>query len=71
MLHAGVCVPRHDCRHNRAMVYHLRRKALYGAVGGPESRFLRPLTLGHAIHRLMILDAIVESPDHRREGGLT
>lgn len=53
----------HDCRHNRAMVYHLQRKALYRAVGEPESRFRRPLTLGHAIQRLMIVDAIVESPE--------
>lgn len=57
------CATEHDCRHNRAVLYHLQRKALYRAVGEPESRFRRPLTLGHAIQRLMVLDAIVESPE--------
>src|SRR6202163_4498432 len=41
----------YDCRQNRARIYHLHQKALR-----------RPLTLGHAIQRLMVLDAIVASP---------
>ncbi|GAC1456455.1 MAG: hypothetical protein PVSMB1_06150 [Gemmatimonadaceae bacterium] len=53
----------YDCRHNRARVYHLHEKALYRAIGEAESRLRRPLTLGHAIQRLMVLDAIVTSPD--------
>jgi hypothetical protein len=53
----------YDCRHNRARIYHLNQKALYRAIGEAESRLRRPLPLGHAIYRLMILDAIVESPD--------
>jgi hypothetical protein len=53
----------YDCRHNRARIYHLHQKALYRAIGQAESRLRRPLTLGHAIHRLMVLDAIVESPE--------
>jgi hypothetical protein len=57
------CASIYDCRHNRARIYHLHRKALYRAIGEAESRLRRPLTLGHAIHRLMVLDAIVESPE--------
>jgi hypothetical protein len=53
----------HDCRHNRARLYHLHQKALYRRIGEPDSRFRRPLTLPHAIQRLMLLDAIVESPE--------
>lgn len=53
----------HDCRHNRAQLYHLHHKALYRAIDDAESRLRRPLTLGHAIQRLMVLDAIVEDPD--------
>ena len=53
----------YDCRHNRARIYHLHQKALYRAIGQAESRLRRPLTLGHASQRLMILDAIVTSPD--------
>lgn len=53
----------HDCRHNRALLYHVHHKTLYGAIDDAESRLRRPLTLGHAIQRLMLLDAIVEDPD--------
>ncbi len=53
----------HDCRHNRALLYHVHHKALYRVVGESESRFRRPLTLAHAIQRLMVLDAIVENPE--------
>ncbi len=53
----------YDCRHNRARIYHLHQKALYRAIGEPESRLRRPLTLGHAIQHLMVVDAIVESPE--------
>ena len=53
----------HDCRHNRAVLYHLDNRRLYRAVGDAESRLRRPLTLGQAVHRLMVLDAIVEDPD--------
>jgi hypothetical protein len=53
----------YDCRHNRARIYHLHQKALYRAIGQAESRLRRPVTLGHAIQRLMVLDATVETPD--------
>jgi len=53
----------YDCRHNRARIYHVNQRALYAAIGEADSNFRRPLTLNHAIQRLMVLDAIVEDPD--------
>jgi hypothetical protein len=53
----------YDCRHNRARIYHVNQRALYNAIGEADSRLRRPLTLNHAMQRLMVLDAIVEDPD--------
>ena len=53
----------YDCRHNRARIYHVNQRALYKAIGEADSRLRRPLTLSHAIQRLMVLDAIVEDPN--------
>ena len=53
----------YDCRHNRARIYHVNQRALYAAIGEADSRLRKPVTLNHAIHRLMVLDAIVEDPD--------
>jgi hypothetical protein len=53
----------YDCRHNRARIYHVNQRALYAVIGEAESRLRKPVTLNHAIHRLMVLDAIVEDPD--------
>src|SRR4029453_5616226 len=39
------------------------QRALYAAIGEPDSRLRKPVTLNHAIQRLMVLDAIVEDPD--------
>lgn len=53
----------YDCRHNRARIYHLNQRALYAAIDDADSRLRKPVTLNHAIQRLMVLDAIVEDPD--------
>jgi hypothetical protein len=53
----------YDCRHNRARIYHVTQRALYAAIGEADSRLRKPVTLNHAIQRLMVLDAIVEDPD--------
>ena len=53
----------YDCRHNRAQLYHLNQRSLYAAIGQATSRLQRPLPLSQAIHRLMVLDAIVEDPE--------
>lgn len=43
----------------RARVYHVRGKSLYQAVGEPDNRNRKPITLARAIERLMILDAVL------------
>src|SRR5205814_3937997 len=53
----------YDCRHNRARIYHVIGPALYRAIDDAQSRHRRRMTLSHAVHRLMLLDALVESPD--------
>ncbi len=53
----------YDCRQNRARVYHLNQRALYATIGEADSRLRKPVTLNHAIHRLMVLDGVVEDPD--------
>jgi len=53
----------YDCRHNRARIYHLNQRALYAAIGEADSRLRKPVTLNHAIQRLMVVDAVVEDPD--------
>jgi hypothetical protein len=53
----------YDCRHNRSRIYHLNQRALYAIIFESDSRLRRPVTLNHAIQRLMVLDAIVEDPD--------
>lgn len=53
----------YDCRHNRAQLYHLNKRSLYAAIGQAKNRLQRPLPLTQAIHRLIMLDAIVEDPE--------
>lgn len=53
----------YECRHNRAQLYHLNKRSLYAAVDQATSRLQRPLPLSQAIHRLIVLDAIVEDPE--------
>jgi hypothetical protein len=51
----------YDCRHNRAGIYHINGASLYRSIDDAQSRLRRPLTLSHAIRRLMLLDGLVES----------
>lgn len=53
----------HDCRHNRARIYHVNQRALYAAIGEPDSTFRRRMSINRGIQRLMVLDAIVEDPE--------
>ena len=54
---ASVC----PCLHNRALVYHVHHRPLYGAIGQPQSRLRRPVPAASVMPRLMLLDAIVEA----------
>ena len=58
----GYAVPC-DCVHNRARLYHVHHKPLYRAIGEPESRYRRPVPARRALERLMLLDAVLTSPD--------
>jgi hypothetical protein len=49
--------------HSRGRVYHLRHRAIYEAVGEPDSRLRRPPSVPRALERLMLLDATLENPD--------
>lgn len=51
------------CRHNRNRIHHVNQRAVYAAVGEPDSGLRRRLTLNRAIQRLMVLDVIAEDPD--------
>ena len=54
----GFATPQ-GCGHNRARLFHIHFKPLYAAIGEPENRFRRPMTLARAVERLMLLDAVM------------
>jgi len=56
-------VSTYDCAHNRGRVYHVRHRAIYEAIGAPDSRLRRPPGVPRALERLMLLDAILENPE--------
>jgi hypothetical protein len=43
----------------RARVYHVRAKSMYQAIGEPDNRNRKPITLARAVERLMILDTVL------------
>lgn len=51
------------CVHNRARLYHLHSKRLYYAIGEPNSRYRRSVPARVTLERLMLLDAVLASPD--------
>ena len=53
----------YDCSHNRARIFHVRHRALYEAIGEPDSRLRRPPAVPRALERLMLLDAVLVEPD--------
>ncbi len=55
------------CGHNRARLFHIHHKPLYAAIGEPDNRFRRPMTLARAVERLMVLDAVLA--DRKRDAG--
>jgi hypothetical protein len=52
-----------DCVHNRARLYRVPYKPLYRAIGEVESRYRRPVSAGRAVKRVMLLDAVLASPN--------
>lgn len=53
----------YPCAHNRAYLYHLHDKAMYRSIGQANNRNRRPVFLGRAVERLMLLDAVLAQPD--------
>jgi hypothetical protein len=47
------------CGHNRARLFHIHYKPLYRAIGQVNNRHRRPMVLGRAIERMMVLDAVL------------
>ena len=50
------------CGHNRARLFHVHSKPLYRAIGETDNRHRKPTTLGRAVERLMLLDAVLAEP---------
>jgi len=46
----------------RARVFHVHHKPLYAAIGETDNRNRKPIPLGRAIERLMILDGVLADP---------
>jgi hypothetical protein len=53
----------YPCPDRRGHLYHVYAKRLYRAIGEPHHRHRRIGSLGHAVERLMLLDAIMMAPD--------
>jgi hypothetical protein len=51
------------CAHNRARIYQLRHKQLYGLIGEDPSRHRRPTSPRGIVGRLMLLDALLTTLD--------
>jgi hypothetical protein len=53
----------YPCAHGRARLFHVHHRGLYEAIGEPNNRYRRPTPIARAIERLMLLDAVLASPD--------
>ena len=51
--------------HRRTHPHHVHGRRLYRAIGEPVSRHRKPTTPGRAVERLMVLDAVLVSPEMR------
>lgn len=54
---------RYPSAHGHAHIYHVHGKRLYRAIGEPDNRHRKPVTLARAIERLMVLDVVLASPE--------
>ncbi len=51
------------CIHNRARLYHVHHKPLYHVIGEVTSRYRRRVPARLAVQRVMLLDAVLTTPD--------
>lgn len=54
---------RYACPDHRGCLYHVHATSLYRAIGEPHHCHRRLGSLGHAVERLMLLDAVLTAPD--------
>ena len=47
----------------RARLFHVHHKPLYAGIGEPDNRNRKPIGLGRAVERLMILDGVLADPN--------
>jgi hypothetical protein len=50
-------------RTGRTRILHVHHKRLYSAIGEPDNRNRKPVTLGRAIERMMLLDTVLADRD--------
>jgi hypothetical protein len=62
LVRRGLAVPI-ACVHNRARLYHVHARGLYAAIGEGSSRYRRPVPVGRTAERVMLLDAVLTTPD--------
>ena len=48
--------------HRKVRLFHVQHRGLYEAIGEPHNRHRKPTPLGAAIERLMLLDAVLDTP---------
>lgn len=53
----------YPCWRGSGHLYHVHHKGLYRAIGEPDNRHRRRPTVGRAVERLMLLDAILAQPE--------
>lgn len=46
-------------RTGRTRLFHVQHKPLYAALGEPDNRHRKPISLGRAVERMMLLDAVL------------
>ena len=49
----------YSAAHRRSHIYHLHSKLLYAAIGEPNDRNRKPVTLARAVEWLMVLDLVL------------
>jgi hypothetical protein len=52
----------YPCWRGAGRLYHVHHKALYRAIGEPDNRHRRAVTVSRAIERLMVLDVVLGDP---------
>jgi hypothetical protein len=48
--------------HSKVRAFHVHNRGLYEVIGEPHNRNRKPVSVAAAVERLMILDAVLESP---------